>query len=286
MDPTDGPYSQWTDEDYWGSGSALTHIPMQNLPYFSLCSRGQSFGKLPPTNDYGPPYADEPFTLGMAEIFGGSPVRKRGPRVKCQCLNELQPTFEVSCPPPGYTGIETDCYIVPNRFDQSDSREVQFQHVHFDELIGNDQHHLIGDWTVGPNCEMCAQAGVPKGDPWPEEYIRKDADGNRLQLPGWDSRAPLLWIFENPEACHLVSTEDTKHIGEWEVFEVKRYSDACDYVMTCMCVAQRLTHHAGPPSPHCMSVPSPHCMSVPSPHCMSVPSALLTVICVHILRVR
>ena len=69
-------------------------------------------------------------------------------------------------------------------------------------------------------------------EPWPADALWKNPDGSLQVMPGWDSRAPLTWVLEHPGMCHLVPPEETTPIGEWAIFSVERYSDACDYVMT------------------------------------------------------
>ena len=38
-------------------------------------------------------YEDQPFTIGFPDVDGGSPVRSRGTKLKCQCPNDLVPAF-------------------------------------------------------------------------------------------------------------------------------------------------------------------------------------------------
>jgi hypothetical protein len=237
MDPNDGPYAEWGAESYWGS-SLLVQAPMQNLPYFSLCSRGTRFGRVDTeAKNFGAGHEDVPFTLGFADTLGGTPTRVRGPKIKCKCPNDVGPVFVATCPHPGWTGDPLEC-ITYKQADDTDIYEVKFQPVIFDNPTlgpGNDQFHLTGDWIVGPRCLACADAGVPPGTPWPADAIQRDpVTGGSLMLSGWDSRVPLTWVFEHPQACHLVTEEDTKEIGEWDIFSSVRYSDACDYIMTCM----------------------------------------------------
>jgi|AACY02.9.fsa_nt_gi hypothetical protein len=93
MDPLEGDYSAtWTADDYWFS--SLTHVPMGYLPFFSHCTGGVRIGKEP--SDKKNYAADEgtPFRIGHDEGEGGSPVRRRGTKVKCDCFGVL--TWEVT----------------------------------------------------------------------------------------------------------------------------------------------------------------------------------------------
>ena len=112
---------------------------------------------------------------------------------------------------------------------------LPFQKVSFSQLGAGDnmQYHLAGDFVVPPrmfyNLQLQTVSNPPKTrDPWPADAITS------ANLPGWDSRAPLTWVLEHPNACELIPPERTVGIGEWDVFEVKRFADVCDYVMTCM----------------------------------------------------
>ena len=228
MDPLEGVYqADYSEETYWGT-SLLTVAPLPNLPYFSLCSRGVRIGREPSTHNYHAD-VDKPFTIGYRDASGGSPVRARGNLVKCKCSDQPQPQFAEVCLP----GCQT-------YFDASGSefRNLAFTPVVFESPslgLGNDQYHLAGEWVVSPRCGKCASAenGAGPGQPYPRDAFYPPT-GPIYQLPGWDSRAPLTWVLEHPSACNLVSEEDTIHIGQWAIFETKRYSDACDYVMTCM----------------------------------------------------
>jgi len=228
MDPLEGVYSaDYSAETFWGS-SLLTVAPMPNLPYFSLCSRGVRFGRTPSTNNY---HADvgQPFTIGCPDAQGGAPVRARGSLVKCKCSDQPRPQFVDVCPP-GCTTFKDA--------NGDESRNIDFTPVIFENPSlgpGNDQYHLISEWVVSPRCRNCGSAinGADPGDPYPRDAFYPPT-GAILQIPGWDSRAPLTWVLEHPSACHLVSEEDTIHIRQWDIFATRRYSDACDYIMTCM----------------------------------------------------
>ena len=237
MDPVDGPYTaEYSTDDYWGS-SLLNYAPLQNLPYFSLCSRGRRIGRLPSSNDYGAGYDETPFTIGYPDTLGGSPIRARGANVKCMCDDWTSPSYEAECPPADYTGDRDKCKVVL-QIDGTPMKNMVFDHVTFESPSlgsGNDQYHLNGKFVVSPRCsEKCEQAGAAPGQPWPDDAFFRTSEGTVVPLPGWDSRAPLTWVLEHPLACHLVSDERTRPVGEWSIFETTRYSDACDYVMTCM----------------------------------------------------
>lgn len=245
MDPNNGPFAEYSEEDYWGS-SALAVAPMQNLPFFSLCSRGVRFGRPPPDADFGPGYDDQPFTMGYPDTLGGGAHRARGPRIKCQCPNDVAPIFQEMCPPADVNLAEGEvCITFPN-YDGTPMHEVLFEPFTSPGLSSNNQFRLSQPWVVSPRCDTCELNGAPRGSPWPADAIHTDASGNTVQLPGWDSRAPLTWVFEHPEACFLVPEAETKHIREWDVFATTRYSDACDYVMTCM-YEERSEFYTGKP---------------------------------------
>ena len=53
------------------------------------------------------------------------------------------------------------------------------------------------------------EAGHPPGSPYPHVGSF---------VPGWDSHAPLSWIYEDPSACNLVPVEDTIPINERNAF--------------------------------------------------------------------
>lgn len=228
MDPLEGNYqADYSEETYWGT-SLLTVAPLPNLPYFSLCSRGVRIGRTPSVHNY---HADinKPFTIGYPDTQGGSPVRARGNLVKCRCSDQPQPQFTEVCAP----GCRTFVYANGDEFRNMDFTPVIFENPTLG--LGNDQYHLNSEWVVSPRCRRCASAanGAAPGEPYPRDAFYPPA-GEIHQLPGWDSRAPLTWVLEHPTACNLVSEEDTIHIGQWAIFATKRYSDACDYIMTCM----------------------------------------------------
>ena len=80
-----------------------------------------------------------------------------------------------------------------------------------------------------------SDGAVGPGDPYPRDaFYPPPEEGPIYQIPGWDSRPPLTWVLEHPTHCHLVPEEETIHIGQWDIFATKRYSDVCDYIMTCM----------------------------------------------------
>lgn len=166
--------------------------------------------------------------------MGGGPARAQGNLIKCQCAGE-QPSFEVSCPPEDYAGDASTCITFRN-LDGSTLKNMDFADRIFDPSLGsgNDQHMLQGDWVVSYKCAGCTAEGAAPGEPWPADAWHRDADGNIVELPGWDSSVPLTWVFEHPEACLLVPPSETIAVSEWAVFETTRYSDACDYTMTCM----------------------------------------------------
>ena len=232
MDPVDGPYNPEYDPDvYWGQ--ELLQAPMWHLPYFSLCSRGRKIGRMPKEDNFAKPFDETPFSIGLEDEFGGTPMRARGNLVRCTCLGDAGPTFVTTCPPPErpnaqgcVTGLDVDTKPYGN---------LPFQKVSFSQLGAGDnmQYHLTGDFVVPPqmfyNLQLQTMSNPPKTrDPWPADAITS------ANLPGWDSRAPLTWVLEHPNACELIPPERTVGIGEWDVFEVKRFADVCDYVMTCM----------------------------------------------------
>lgn len=227
-DPFMGSYvAEWGADEYWGA-SLLTVAPMSHLPYFSLCTRGVRFGR-PPETDFSET-EDQPFTIGSPE--SGAPWRARGNLTKCQCAGMPQPEFTNGCPPEGYDGDASSCntYMAANG---EPLKNIEFQKVVFENPslgASSDQYHLIGDWVVGTSCVNCE---VAPGQPYPRDAMYP-LTGEVAMLPGWDSRVPLTWVLENPDACHLVSDEDTHAVGQWAFFASERYSDACDYIMTCM----------------------------------------------------
>ena len=205
------------------------------------------FGRPPTDNRFKQPpnfangYDGSPFTIGYPEIFGGGPVRQHGNLIKCNCLNIW--TFDVSCPPPGYTGNEGDCAPMLEQAPTSASMpeppplaNAQFYPVVFENptLQDNDQSHLYSPWIVSNLCDVCEQDGNGPGSRWPDDAISKNPDGTQMALAGWDSRVPLTWVLEHPEYCNLVSEEDVIAIGQWNVASESRYADSCDYMMTCM----------------------------------------------------
>jgi hypothetical protein len=96
----------------------------------------------------------------------------------------------------------------------------------------DDQWLLAGDFVVRSDCLECKGAGHAPGTPYPA--LHQHPDGSLMRLPGWDSRAPIFWVHENPQSCDLVPPELTKHISQFTWGAVERYSDTCDYVMQCM----------------------------------------------------
>jgi hypothetical protein len=133
------------------------------------------------------------------------------------------------CPHEQWAGDPLACVTFTHP-DGSTIYSIPFQEVTFVNPslgAGNDQYHLYSEWVQGA-------MGAEPWEPWPADAMSRDADGNVIQLPGWDSRVPLQWVLEHPQACHLVPDELIIHIGEWDIFQEDRYSDACDYTMTCM----------------------------------------------------
>jgi hypothetical protein len=86
------------------------------------------------------------------------------------------------------------------------------------------------DFIISNACNGCG--GLSAGDPYP--FLHTNADGHLKRIEGWDSRTPTFRVLEDPEACNIVSREETIAIGEWDIFATSRYSDACDYIMTCL----------------------------------------------------
>lgn len=108
--------------------------------------------------------------------------------------------------------------------------ERRYEHRPFDELganaIRDGQLVLTGDLVVNEYCGgPCVEAGHPPGSPYPHVGSF---------VPGWDSHAPLSWIYEDPSACNLVPVDDTIPINEFNWGATQRRSDTCDYLMQCM----------------------------------------------------
>ena len=139
MDPFEGPYAEYSATEYW-SQPRLEVAPMQNLPFFSLCSRGIGIGRDPSgfwkdrepgvhstagwemaqpekgINFGADDYQQLPFRIGYPHLLGGTPDRPRGTRVLCLCPDiHLEAVYVDVCPPPEHdvsTGL-CDGEILP-----------------------------------------------------------------------------------------------------------------------------------------------------------------------------
>jgi hypothetical protein len=246
LDPLEGDYNtMYTSDDYWSS--SLTVVPMQFLPYFSQCTGGVRIGFAPSGAQGSHNYqldATSPFRLGHEDAQGGAPVRRRGTRVKCNCNGVF--TYEDVCG--GNEGRE-GCIVVPDENSialgvEEPLREIFMTVQAFPNLEpGSTEQRFLStmsnafgsepDFLISNQCLSCEASGYTIGGPYPA--LASDPATEQVQrIDGWDSRVPIFFALEHPEACNLVPDGEIVAIGEWDVFSTARYSDACDYVMQCM----------------------------------------------------
>jgi hypothetical protein len=233
IDPIDGALSvSFKDEDYWTS--SLIYAPMSYFPYFSKCTGGVRIG-LPPSGQAGSRnYANDegtPFAIGYADANGGSPSRRRGDRMMCNCGGQVR--FE--------QGDCGSCVTVTDVYSGEPGRAIDFRTVDLSGLPpGSDKYHFLptddlpGDpavpaFVVHTNCRSC---DVAPGDPYP--YLHQSIGGRTLRISGWDGHGVVFNVLEHPQACNIVPLDQTFGIGEWNWLATRRYSDACDYIMQCM----------------------------------------------------
>eukprot|EP00966_Prymnesium_polylepis_P209935 4862092-Prymnesium_polylepis.1 len=169
--------------------------------------------------------------MGSPQALGGMPVRERNRKAKCECRGTT--TFETDCPPVGGDTVytDTDCAW---KYDGEGNLEYGLDHnrVQFPDTGSTeaDQFPLSGRFMVSSECTGCSAGdGAAAGEPYP--FIPLNPDGSYQRLDGWDSRAPLFWVLEHPDACFLVPEAETVHISEAVFLATERYSDICDYVM-------------------------------------------------------
>lgn len=232
LDPLTGVSSCEIDSKYWVTGLAVA--PMHYLPYFSHCFSGVKIGRPPgETKDF---TADEllPFHNGAPSSMGGFPVRERSTKAQCECRGTT--TYELDCPPVGGV-VEYGASDCAWKLDSEGNRLYGLDHT-LVTMPGTgseeaDIYTLQGRFMVSSECTSCtASDGAVAGAPHP--FVPTQADGSYQRLAGWDSRAPLFWVLENPEACFLVPDEEVVPIAETGWLSTARYSDQCDYVMQCM----------------------------------------------------
>lgn len=232
MDPLEGEYkAMYTADEYWYS--TLTHVPMQFLPFFSHCTGGFPIG-LPPSGVIGSRNyqldANAPFRLGHEDGLGGSPVRRKGVREKCNCDNIF--TYEE----PGVCGGEErlGCTVTIDQFSPTKEalHEIAMTTKPFPLLeVGSTEQYLLAstsadgevatqpDFLISNECLTCAAAGYVIGQPYPAlRYL----DGQIIRMDGWDSRVPVFYALEHPIGCNIVPDDEIVAIGEWDVFYTGR----------------------------------------------------------------